>query len=71
MRALYLTIAIAAALGFASVSIASAAPALGGSALVQAAGQTDEAMPVAGGCGRGWHRNWRGRCVPNRRWRRW
>ncbi len=21
-------------------------------------------------CGRGWHRNWRGRCVPNRWWHR-
>jgi hypothetical protein len=26
---------------------------------------TADIIQVAQGCGRGWHRNWRGRCVPN------
>jgi hypothetical protein len=26
-------------------------------------------IQVAGGCGRGWHPNWRGVCVPNRYYR--
>ncbi len=69
MRTLCLATLVAAFVGLAFASSASAAPAIGGSALAQAVGFTDEAMPAAGGCGRGWHRNWRGRCVPNRRWR--
>ena len=32
--------------------------------------QASDAIPIAGGCGPGWHRNWAGRCVPNWR-RRW
>jgi hypothetical protein len=33
----------------------------------------DAVILVREGCGRGWHRNWRGRCVPNCPWRycRW
>lgn len=70
MRSVVLAVVVAAGFGLAGLTGASAAPAGGGSAVGQAAGHTSHVVPVAMGCGRGWHRNWRGRCVPNRGWRR-
>jgi len=42
---------------------ASAAPA-NGHAISEAAEHSSSVTDVAGGCGRGWHRNRWGRCVP-------
>lgn len=69
MRTIVFAAIAAAGLGLAGLQAASAAPA-GGAALGQAASQNSDVTTVAMGCGRGWHRNWRGRCVPNRYWRR-
>lgn len=70
MRKLLFAACLAASASFLAVSSASAAPATGSAAIARAVDQTSDLSAVAGGCGRGWHRNWRGRCVPNRRWRR-
>jgi hypothetical protein len=60
---------LAAAGAFAAV-LASPAQALTPAPLAGIAidNATADIIQVAQGCGRGFHRNWRGRCVPN--WRR-
>lgn len=69
MRAIVFAALIAAGCGLAGTASAAIVPA-GSVSAVQAVGGSVDLTPVAMGCGRGWHRNWRGRCVPNRRWRR-
>ena len=63
MRYIVLAIVMAAGVGLVGISGASAAPA-NGQAIAQAADQASSISDVAGGCGRGWHRNRWGRCVP-------
>jgi hypothetical protein len=63
MRYLVLAIVLAAGFSVAGSFGASAAPAAG-KAISQAADQTNATADVAGGCGRGWHRNRWGRCIP-------
>jgi hypothetical protein len=61
----YLTIAIVMVAGasLAGTAAVSAAPA-NGKVIAQAADHASYVTDVAGGCGRGWHRNPWGRCVP-------
>jgi hypothetical protein len=61
MRHIVLAIAMAAGVGLVGIGGASAAPANGHA---QAADQASGVTKVWGGCGRGWHRNRWGRCVP-------
>jgi hypothetical protein len=63
MRYIVLAIVIAVGVGLAGIGGASAAPA-SGQAIAQAADQASTVTKVGGGCGRGWHRNRWGRCVP-------
>jgi hypothetical protein len=63
MRHLVLALIMAAGVGLLGVGGASAAPA-SGKAIAQAADQASSVTQVWGGCGRGWHRNRWGRCVP-------
>jgi len=70
MRGLVAAVIVAVGIGFAAATPAAAAPAIGGAAVAQSAERTSGVLTVRQGCGRGWHRNWRGRCVPNRPWRR-
>jgi hypothetical protein len=63
MRHLVLSIAMAAGVSLIGMVGASAAPA-NGQAISQAAEHSSSVTDVAGGCGRGWHRNRWGRCVP-------
>ena len=49
--------------GFMGVGGVSAAPA-NGKAILQSAENTSSISDVAGACGRGWHRDRWGRCVP-------
>jgi hypothetical protein len=62
MRHIVLAIVAAASLALIGIAGASAAPA-NGHAISQAAAQSSYVTDVAGGCGRGWHRNHWGRCV--------
>jgi hypothetical protein len=64
MRTIFLTLLAAGAIGIVAASNVSAA-AINGAALIGAAQQDDAVTAVAGGCGRGWHRNRWGRCVRN------
>lgn len=70
MRGLVAAAIIAAGLSFAAIPSASAAPAIGAAALGYLLEHTSDLEAIAQGCGRGWHRNRFGRCVPNRRGRR-
>jgi hypothetical protein len=63
MRYIVLAIVMAAGVGLVGISGASAAPA-SGQAIAQAADRASSVTKVWGGCGRGWHRNRWGRCVP-------
>jgi hypothetical protein len=63
MRLLVLGVVMAAGVSLLGIGAASAAPA-NGQAITQAATQTSSVTKVWGGCGRGWHRNRWGRCVP-------
>ena len=63
MRHLVIAVVVAASACFVGALGASAAPA-NGDAISQSAEQTSSVTKVWGGCGRGWHRNRWGRCVP-------
>ena len=63
MRHLVIAVVVAAGRCFVGALGASAAPA-NGQAISQSAEQTSSVTKVWGGCGRGWHRNRWGRCVP-------
>jgi hypothetical protein len=64
MRHLVLAAIIAVGVGwFMGIGGASAAPA-NGQAISQSAENTSSISDVAGACGRGWHRDRWGRCVP-------
>jgi hypothetical protein len=63
MRYIVLAIVMAAGVGLVGIGGASAAPA-NGQAIAQAADQASSVTKVRGGCGRGWHRDRFGRCVP-------
>jgi hypothetical protein len=63
MRYLLVAIVMAAGAGLIGTTAASAAPA-NGQAIAQAADHVSYVNDVAGGCGRGWHRDRFGRCVP-------
>jgi hypothetical protein len=63
MRYLALAFVLAAGFSLAGSFGASATPAAG-KAISQAAERTDIITDVEGGCGRGWHRNRWGRCIP-------
>lgn len=59
-------LSLAGALGLAaSVAAATAAPAVPPAA----PGHAANIVPVAGGCGRGFHRTYRGHCLPNHHYR--
>ncbi len=62
MRYLMIEIVMAAGASLAATAV-SAAPA-NGKVIAQAADHASYVTDVAGGCGRGWHRNPWGRCVP-------
>jgi hypothetical protein len=63
MRYLMIAIVMAAGASLIGTVAASATPA-SGQAIAQAADHASYVTDVAGGCGRGWHRNAWGRCVP-------
>lgn len=63
MRYLMIAIVMAAGASLAGTAAVSAAPA-NGKAIAQAAEHASYVTDVAGGCGRGWHRNPWGKCVP-------
>ncbi len=64
MRHLVLAAIMAVGLGwFMSIGGASATPA-NGQAILQSAENSSSISDVAAGCGRGWHRDRWGRCVP-------
>jgi hypothetical protein len=63
MRYLVIAAVVAVGVGMLGISGASAAPA-DGQAISQNAGQVSSLAKTAGGCGRGWHRNRWGHCVP-------
>ena len=63
MRHLVLAVVMAVGVGLLGIGGASASPA-SGKAIAQAADQASSVTKVWGGCGRGWHRNRWGRCVP-------
>jgi hypothetical protein len=63
MRRIALAIIMGVGVGFIGFGGASAAPA-NGQAIAQTADQANSVVKVWGGCGRGWHRNRWGRCVP-------
>jgi hypothetical protein len=63
MRHLVIAVVVAAGACFVGAFGASAAPA-NGQAISQSAEQGSSVTKVWGGCGRGWHRNRWGRCVP-------
>jgi hypothetical protein len=63
-RMRYLVLAIVMAVGvLLGIGGASATPA-SGKAIAQAAEHASSVTQAWGGCGRGWHRNHWGRCVP-------
>jgi hypothetical protein len=63
MRYLVIAMVMAAGASLAGTAAVSAAPA-NGKAIAQAADHASYVTDVAGGCGRGWHRNAWGKCVP-------
>jgi hypothetical protein len=63
MRHLMIAILMAAGASLAGSAAVSAAPA-NGNAIARAADHASYVTDVAGGCGRGWHRNAWGKCVP-------
>ena len=63
MRYLMIGMVVAAATSLLGAVAVSAAPA-NGQAIAKAADHASYVTDVAGGCGRGWHRNPWGRCVP-------
>jgi hypothetical protein len=63
MRYLMIAILMAAGASLAGTAAVSAAPA-NGKVIAQAADHASYVTDVAGGCGRGWHRNPWGKCVP-------
>jgi hypothetical protein len=63
MRYLAIAAVVAVGVGIFGMGGASAAPA-NGQAISQNAEQASSITKVWGGCGRGWHRNRWGRCVP-------
>jgi hypothetical protein len=69
MRATILAVLVTAGIGLFGASMASAAPG-GNTALLNASNDVSGVVQVSDGCGRGWHRNWRGECRPDRYWRR-
>ena len=68
MRAILFAVLVAAGIGLVGTSSVSAAPG-GNTALLNASNEVSGIVQVRDGCGYGWHRNWRGRCVRNY-WRR-
>ena len=68
MRAILFAGFLAAGIGLVGTSSVSAAPG-GNTALLNASNEVSGVVQVRDGCGRGWHRNWRGRCVPDRWYR--
>jgi len=63
MRYLVIAAVMAVGVGIFGVGSASAAPA-NGHAISQNAEQASSIIKTAGGCGRGWHRDRWGHCVP-------
>jgi hypothetical protein len=63
MRHMVLAIIVAAGTCFVGALGATASPA-NGNALLKAADHVNSVTAVAEGCGRGWHRNRWGHCVP-------
>jgi len=63
MRYLMIAIVMAAGASLAGTAAVSAAPA-NGKVIAQAADHASYVTDVAGGCGRGWHRDAWGKCVP-------
>jgi DNA-binding protein len=63
MRYMVLAVVVAAAMCLSGATGAFAVPA-NGHAISQAVDHSSFVTDVAGGCGRGWHRNRWGRCVP-------
>jgi hypothetical protein len=63
MRYLMIAMVMAAGVSLAGTAAVSAAPA-NGNAIAQAAEHASDVTDVAGGCGRGWHRDAWGKCVP-------
>ena len=63
MRHMVLAIVIAAGVSLVGIAGASAVPA-NSQAISQIADHSSQVTKVAGGCGRGWHRGPRGRCIP-------
>jgi hypothetical protein len=63
MRYLMIAIVMAAGASLAGTGVVSAAPA-NGKVIAQAADHASYVTDVAGGCGRGWHRDAWGKCVP-------
>ena len=68
MRAILFAVLVAAGIGLAGTSSVTAAPG-GNTALLNASNEVSGVVQVRDGCGRGWHRNWRGRCVRDRWYR--
>jgi hypothetical protein len=60
----YLMIAIVMAAGASLAGTAASAAPANGKVIAQAADHASYVTDVAGGCGRGWHRNPWGKCVP-------
>ena len=60
----YLMIAIVMAAGASLAGTAASAAPANGKGIAQAADHASYVTDVAGGCGRGWHRNPWGKCVP-------
>ena len=63
MRYLMIAIVMTAGASLAGTAAVSAAPG-SGNVIAQAADHASYVTDVAGGCGRGWHRNLVGKCVP-------
>jgi hypothetical protein len=63
MRQVLLAVLMTAGISLMGVATASAVPA-SSKAISQTADNSSLVTKVAGGCGRGWHRGPRGRCVP-------
>lgn len=64
MRILSVSLFLAGAIALLGMSAASAAAA-NNAAIAKASSQANLVISVAGGCGRGWHRGPRGRCIRN------
>lgn len=71
MRKTLLTLAAAACIAGGLTISAEAMPLSAAGAASTATANAAHLILVRQGCGGGFHRNWRGRCVPNRRVRRY